>query len=236
MTHWHLTTGETAFFAPFGVILGAAVAYVAARKSARDGLAAQRLSIDAARELAEVNQKAGRDREQRDHRRTAYAELGGQLQVIDDNLNYLVGPMLQTSTASESEWDHADSTQIWSAFYAQILDAMPDCRKWASVYGSPEIRAAVQAISMFVRVLAPPAPFAKSPGHWMHALRLGDGGVQARLVTVGDGGAVRDNMHNNITIVQDLVRYALAQARHELLPEHEPKPQAPAGLAVSRPS
>lgn len=235
MSHWHLTTGEAAFLAPLGVILGAGVAYVAARKSARDSLAAQRLSIDAARDLAEANQKAERDREQRDHRRAAYADLGGQLQAIDDNLNYLVGPMLQTSAAPESEWDHADSTQIWSAFYAQILDAMPDCRKAASVYGSAEVRAAVQAIGMFVRVLAPPAPFANGPGHWMHALRRQDGGVQTRLDTVTDGGVVRDNMHNNITTVQDLVRYALAQVRHELLLEHEPKPQPPAGLVITRP-
>jgi hypothetical protein len=65
---------------------------------------------------------------------------------VYDALNYVVGPVLQTSASPEPEWVSSASGNGWSGFYMQILNLVPDCRRVAAVYGSAEVRAAVSAL------------------------------------------------------------------------------------------
>jgi hypothetical protein len=213
-------------------VLGAAVSYVAARRGASDSLEAQQMAILAAREQEEARHRAELAREERDHRRAAYAELGGLLQGVDDYLNYLVGPVVEMSSQPAAKWGGAVSSGAWGAFYAQILDAMPDCRRAAAVYGSPELRAAVGAIGMLVRALAPPAPFADGSGFYMHVLTIDHGGISTALDQVADGDGLRQGVLGNIQTVQPIVRFALPQIRYEQLPGSGSKPTVPVGVAV----
>jgi hypothetical protein len=229
MSHWHLTIGETAFLAPVGVIIGALVSYVAVKRTASVSLEAQRLAIAAEREQADVQRRTDVAREERDHRRVAYAELGGHLQGIFDVLNYIVGPVLETSTRPETDWLTSVSENGWSGFYIQVLDTMPDCRRLAAVYGSPNVRAAVGALGALIRGLAPPAPFKDSPGHWMYAMTVRDGGIATGLVRLSDPNELRDAMLGNIQIIQAITGYGLASIRYELVPSTT-APTRPPGL------
>jgi hypothetical protein len=232
MSHWHLTLGEPAFLAPAGVVLGAVVSYLAMSRTTAATLRVQRLAIEEDRDRAAEQRRAELGREERDHRRAAYAELGGHLQGVFDALNYIVGPVLQTSTASESDWSGSASTNGWSGFYAQVLDAVPDCRRLAAVYGSAEVRAAVGALGAIARALAPPASFKDSPRHWMHAMTQHDGGIATELITLQDGNELRSAMVGNIQIAQAITGYGLAQIRHELLPSSITTPPRLAGVAA----
>lgn len=68
------------------------------------GLARQRLATEAEREEASAQRRANLAYEERDRRRAAYGELGDHLQEIFDVLNYIVGPVLQTSTRPNAGW------------------------------------------------------------------------------------------------------------------------------------
>lgn len=231
MSHWHLTIGETAFFTPFGVVLGAVVSYVAVRRSTAATLEIQKAAIAETHVQAAEQRQADLDREERDHRRAAYTELGGHLQSVSDALNYVVGPVLLTSSAPQPDWVTTSEANGWGGFYAQIMDTVPSCRRLASVYGSPEVRGATGALSALVRVLAPPSAFADSSGHWMHELDQRDGGIASCLKTLQDGNELRATMLDNIRIVQEIVRYGLAQIRYELLPSSINPPVRPEGVA-----
>jgi hypothetical protein len=78
---WHLTIGETAFFAPAGVILGAFVSYRAVRRSAADNLKAQEQTIEANREIAQ--QSFEHARKLADDARAADAVRGRRAQQVD---------------------------------------------------------------------------------------------------------------------------------------------------------
>ncbi len=234
MSHWHLTIAETAFLTPFGVILGAAVAYVASRRSAKDNLKAQEQLIEANRQLAEQVRIADLQREARDRRRESYLNLGGQLQAINDVLNWVVGPILQTSGLDESHWDAAEPITTWGALYAQVLDAMPDCRRAAAVDGTAEVRACVGALGSLVRTLEPPQRFSDGSGYWVHQLTKRDGGIQASLETIGPDTPLYRIAFTNIELLHEIVNFGLARIRHEQHPGEEPRPEPPVGLNVNR--
>jgi hypothetical protein len=120
----------------------------------------------------------------------------------------------------------------WSGFYVQVLDAVPDCRRLAAVYGSAEVRAAVGALGAIVRALAPPAPFKDGAGYWMHALTQRDGGIATDLVTLRDGNELRNAMLCNIQIAQAITAFGLGRIRYELLPSNTTPPTRPDGVAV----
>jgi hypothetical protein len=234
VSHWHFTTAELALLGPAGLIVGTGLTVWATRKTAADSLKAQEQATQAQREEAEADRHADREREQRDHRRAAYAELGGGLQAIDELLNLLVGPVLLTSGLPETDWTASGSVELWAEHYAQVLRSLPECRRAAMVYGTPEIRGVVRAIGTLSRALGPPEQFSDSAGHWIHVLSREGDGIRPGLETVSGGGTqLQGTVLANIQIVQSFIQYALAQIRHEQQPQDAPRPERPAGLVVN---
>jgi len=142
----------------------------------------------------------------------------------------MVGPVLGASLEEEDPGGEGAGAP-WGAFYAQILDALPDCRRLSSVYGSPDVRAAVNALGALARALAPPGSFVDSREHWMHQVAQRDNGISVQLTTLTGDHHMHDTMLTNIQIFESIARFCLARIRYETLPSITEAPTRPPGVA-----
>jgi hypothetical protein len=162
-------------------------------------------------------------RERRDHKRSGYVELGGRLQAIIDYDNLITPTIFRVSLAPQVEWADNPAMEEWSSYYVAMLDQFTHCRSISVIYGSPEVRRAVQFLGATLRGLAPPQPLSDPNEYYIHALNAKEQGVEVTLPTVQPSG-LTSNVLESSRVVTFLVEWTIGQLRFELMEGEEPNP------------
>lgn len=234
---WHLTVGETAFFAPAGVILGAVVSYFAVRKSARDNLVAQQKTIEANREIAalttqtnlriaEEERKRDEDRERRAHQKEPYEAVALALESFASDLQE---QLWFFRLARDRKWDDFESegrqkqlTSDWHEFWNKFRQTHETVRTKLLTTASDELnhlRYYFRTAETVFQDYGPSGDLKQNPKKWLSEFFVDrSDNVLGKTYRYGEFSPV-DTLNSYIDsfdMMHDLVFWGMERIRYEL--------------------
>jgi hypothetical protein len=221
----HLTIGETAFLAPAGVILGAVVSYFAVRKTAKDNVAGQKLTIEANRLMAQAEREEAIARERREHKREAYVRLIGLLGQLNKARRTLLVELEEVMYRAHRNIADFGLTESYKEVAEAYTGFWDEAIQIARAYGSREVADSVRYLGDHRPSIA--AYHLKGRGAHIHAsnvlYRDATGKTFKKRITVSKYddnteaiSAFYEECEESARILGEATDYCLGQMRYEL--------------------